>query len=122
MKLLLDEHFSPRVSHRLRELRRDVVAAREVAGVSGLADAELLDLAVRERRALVTENVADFVALHGARIVAGRHHFGLVFTSPRRFPRTTRAVGRLVTALDALLLMHVTDEALFDQTWWLGAP
>jgi len=55
----------------------------------------------RERRAIVTENVVDFVELHRSAVVSGMDHYGLVFTSPRGFPRTRRAIGRLVRALDA---------------------
>jgi len=68
--------------------------------------------AVAQRRALVTENVAECVELHRTAAITGRRHFGLVFTSARGFPRTTRAIGRLVRALDALLDAHRTDDAL----------
>ena len=68
--------------------------------------------AVAQRRALVTENVAECVELHRTAVITGRRHFGLVFTSARGFPRTTRAIGRLVRALDALLDAHRTDDAL----------
>lgn len=119
MRLLLDEHFSPRIAVQLRDRGWDVVAARYLAAGRGRSDADVLDHAVRERRAVVTENVADYVALHRSMVVIGSHHFGLVFTSARRFPRTARAVGRLVGALDALLAERRADDALADQTWWL---
>jgi predicted nuclease of predicted toxin-antitoxin system len=119
MKLLLDEHFSPRIAAELRRRRHDVVAARGEPDLHGLSDAELLGHATAHRRALVTENVADFAELHRAAIVTGRRHFGVVFTSPRQFPRTTRAIGKLVRALDALLDAHRADTALLNQTWWL---
>lgn len=119
MRLLLDEHFSPEIARQLRGHGHDVVAAPERVQLHGLPDDELLSTASRERRAIVTENVADFVALHRAAIVTGTDHFGLIFTSPRQFPRTRRAIGRLVRALDALLVSHPTDTALRGQTWWL---
>ncbi len=119
MRLLLDEHYSPRVADRLRRLGHDVTTVRESTDVGGLPDADVLEVAVVQRRAVVTENVADFVALHRARFVAGRRHFGLIFTSPRRFPRTTPSIGRLVAALDAFLSAHPSEEALVDQAWWL---
>lgn len=119
MRLLLDEHFSPQIASQLRRRRHDVVAARALPDLHGLTDAALLTHATSVRRALVTENVADFVELHRAALITGRRHFGLVFTSPRRFPRTTRAIGRTVRALDALLDAHRTDSALVNQTWWL---
>lgn len=119
MRLLLDEHFSPEIARQLRARGHDAVAAREEVGAPGLSDRDLFDLAARRRRAIVTENVADFVELHRAAIVTGQPHFGLVFTSARQFPRTRRAMGRMVRALDALLLAHPSDDALRDQTWWL---
>jgi hypothetical protein len=119
MRLLLDEHFSPRIAAQLRRRRHDVVAARADADLHGLTDAALLAHATAQRRALVTENVADFVELHRAAVISGRRHFGIVFTSSRGFPRTTRAIGRLVRALDALLDANRPEDALLDQVWWL---
>lgn len=117
LRLLLDEHFSPDIARQLRRRGHDVVAARERAEMHGLTDRELLAVAVHERRAVVTENVADFVELHRQSVLRGGPHAGLVFTSPRRFPRTRRAIGRMVRALDALLADGPRD--LAGQTWWL---
>ncbi len=122
MRLLLDEHFSPEIARQLRSRGHDVVAARERPELHGLSDRELLALATDERRAIVTENVADFVALHRAAVVTRASHLGLVFTSPRRFPRTRRALGRLIRALDALLTTHDARDAFRDQAWWLEPP
>jgi len=119
MKLLLDEHFSPEIARQLRDRGHDAVAVRDLVEVRGLSDAEVLSLATGQRRAIVTENVADFVELHRAAIITRSTHFGLVFTSPRQFPRTRRAIGRLVRALEALLTTHPSADALRDQTWWL---
>jgi predicted nuclease of predicted toxin-antitoxin system len=117
LRLLLDEHFSPEIARQLRSRGHDVVAARERA-LHGLADRELLALATTERRAIVTENIADFAELHRQAVLGSQPHAGLVFTSPRRFPRTRRSIGRLVRALDRL----VTDgpPGLVGQTWWLS--
>lgn len=119
MKLLLDEHFSPEIARQLRNRGHDVVAARERSELHGLNDRDLLGIARTERRALVTENVVDFVELHRESIVRGDRHFGLIFTSPRQFPRTRRATGKLVRALDTLLALHARTDALLDQVWWL---
>jgi predicted nuclease of predicted toxin-antitoxin system len=119
VRLLLDEHFSPEIARQLRGHGHDVVAARERTEVRGLTDANLLALATAETRAVVTENVADFVELHRRSVVTRRPHCGIVFTSPRQFPRTRRAIGRMVRALDALLSAHTSSDALADQTWWL---
>lgn len=119
MKLLLDEHFSPEIARQLRDRGRDVVAARERPALHGLSDRELLATAGRERRALVTENVADFAELHRQSLAGGEAHAGIVFTSPKRFPRTRRAIGRLVRALGALMEAQPEPTALAGQSWWL---
>ena len=67
----------------------------------------------------MTENVVDFVELHRIALVTGTEHFGMIFTSARRFPRRRRAVRRLVRALGALCAGRPADEALRGQTWWL---
>jgi hypothetical protein len=115
----LDEHFSPEIARQLRRRHHDVIAASAQADLHGLSDGDLLAHASRDRRALVTENVADYAELHRALVAGGRRHHGLIFTSPRQFPRTPRAIGRLVRALDALLDSHRADDALVNQTRWL---
>ena len=119
MKLLLDEHFSPEIARQLRSKGHDVVAARERSEPHALSDWDLLGIARAERRALVTENVVDFVEVHRQSVVRGEPHFGLIFTSPRQFPRTRRAIGKLIRALGALLALHSRSDALLDQVWWL---
>ncbi len=118
MRLLLDEHFSPEIARQLRALGHDAIAVRELHG-RGLSDRDLLALATRQQRAIVTENVADFMELHRAASITQATHFGVVFTSSRQFPRTRRAIGRLVHALEALLNGHRSVDSLRDQTWWL---
>jgi predicted nuclease of predicted toxin-antitoxin system len=119
MKLLLDEHFSPETARQLRLPGHDVVAVRELPDLHGLTDEELLAWATAQRRALVTENVADFVELHRRSILRRRPHAGIVFTSPKRFPRTRRAIGRLVRALEELLVAHSDRDGLAGEAWWL---
>jgi hypothetical protein len=122
VKLALDEHFPPEIARQLRLRGHDVVTARELVTGTDRSDAELLARATAERRAVVTEDVADFVELHRAAVSSGRRHAGLVFTSPRRYPRTRRAIGRLVSALEAFLYAHPGDDALENQTRWLDQP
>jgi predicted nuclease of predicted toxin-antitoxin system len=116
-RLLLDEHISPEIARQLRSRGHDVLAARERDDLHGLPDPDLLAVATTEHRALVTENVADFVELHRQAVIRGSSHAGIVFTSPRRFPRRKRAIGRIVRALDALLTDGPSN--LAGQTWWL---
>ncbi len=73
VKLLLDENLSPRVAIELRADGHDVAHLRE-RGRLGIADAQVLELAFREDRMLVTANVGDFRKLAAAREV----HAGIV--------------------------------------------
>lgn len=120
MKLLLDAHYSPAIAEQLRKRGHDVVAAGERPDLRALSDAELLVRAVAERRALVTNNAADFVPLIQRVAEVGDHHFGLVLTSDRTFPRSTRAIGRHVRALEHLLRAHPADDGFADTSVWLG--
>ncbi len=115
-RLLLDEHFTPEIARQLRSRGHDVEAARERVDLRGMSDRELLGAATRERRSVVTENVADFVELHRQSVLTHQPHAGIIFTSARRYPRTRRAIGMVVRALDALL---GAGPDLGGQTWWL---
>ncbi|WP_433239369.1 DUF5615 family PIN-like protein [Streptosporangium sp. CA-135522] len=101
--LLLDEMFAPLLAESLRERGHDVVALVERPEGRGLADPQVLDLAVAERRRLLTENVRDFEILRARRLHDGQPCAGLLYSNPRRFPRTKISIGRLVEALDGLL-------------------
>lgn len=119
MRLLLDEHYSPRIAVELRRRGHDVLAARERPELRGLSDPALFALVAAERRAILTENAADFLPIVRSAAVRGTDHFGVVLTSPRQFRRTSRAIGRLVVALDAFLTAHPAGDALRGQSWWL---
>jgi hypothetical protein len=69
-------------------------------------DEELLRWARSEERVLVTENVRDFMPIHQAFLARGDHHAGILFTSPRKFPRRTDTIGTLITALADFLDTH----------------
>jgi predicted nuclease of predicted toxin-antitoxin system len=102
-RLLLDEMFPPLLAETLRERGHDVVAIVERPEGRGLPDPQVLDLAVAERRCLLTENVRDFEILRAQRLHGGHPCAGLLYSGPHRFPRTKTAIGRLITALDGLL-------------------
>lgn len=121
MRLLLDEMHAPAVAARMRDRGHDAAAVKERADLVGLPDEELLRVATADRRAVVTENVKDFAALHRRISAAGQRHSGLVFTHSRRFPRSARNHVRvLADALAVLLDEHgnmLGDVESF--IWWL---
>lgn len=119
MRLLLDEHYPPRIAVELRRRGHDVVAAPERPELRGLGDEALFALMASEGRAILTEDAADFLPIIRAAAVRGTDHFGLVLASSRQFPRTRRAIGRLVATLDQFLTARPAGDALRDQSWWL---
>ena len=121
MRLLLDEHYSPQIALELRKRGHDVASANERAELSGLRDRELWKLASAEDRALVTENVADFMPLVREAAAEGSRHPGVVFTSPRSLPRGLRTIGLYVKRLESFLVDRPDDDALANQVWWLGS-
>lgn len=118
MRLALDHHYSPVIAQQLRARGHDVVAAVEL-GWHTLDDETLLRCCQDDRRALLTNNVADFAVLARSRSEAGLDHHGLVFTSDSAWPRARSTIGRFVEALDRLLAAHAGDDAFVDQVHWL---
>ena len=121
MKLLLDEHDSPKIAAELRKRGHDVVSAAERDDLRGLGDRELWNVASAEGRALMTENVADFMPLARETAAEGGRHSGVVFTSPRSLPRGPSTIGLYVKLLGRFLRDRPADDALADQVHWLGA-
>lgn len=104
MKLLLDEMLAARIAEQLRERRREVVAVSERPELRGLPDDGLFERAQEEKRAIVTYNREDFLALDRRYRDAGREHTGIVILHPRRFPQGAGSLGALVESLEALIV------------------
>jgi hypothetical protein len=118
VKLLFDVHHSRLAAERLRPIGHDVVAASDVPELAVLADEELLRFAATDDRALVTENAKDFDRILRAWVAIGRHHAGVIFTSPRRFHRGSSSYPEnLVLALTQLF--DSPPEAETDWVHWL---
>ncbi|MGH9157641.1 MAG: DUF5615 family PIN-like protein [Acidimicrobiales bacterium] len=104
MRLLLDVHHSPHAAQRLRDDGHDVLAGAVDPALAGLDDEELLRVASRDRRCVVTENVRDFGRIVRAWSAVDEHHEGMIFTPPRRFHRGAKSYPEnLVRALAVLL-------------------
>lgn len=76
--LLLDEMLGAKVAEQLRNRGHDVYGIAENAGLRSMTDAEVLELATIEGRALVTLNIADFQLLDRQWASQGRTHSGRV--------------------------------------------
>ena len=120
MRLLLDEHYSPRIAEQLRQAGHDVVSISERSDLRGLTDPRVFSFAQAERRALLTENTADFMSEIEKAQRDGLTHFGVIFTSPRSFPRGPNTIGIYVRALDLYLSSHQAEDALTNSSTWLS--
>lgn len=105
--------WAPDAAAQLRLRGHDVLAVAERPELRGKPDEVVFSLAQAAGRAVVTENVADYLPLAASRIQAGQSDFGLILTSNRRYPRhQERAVGHLVVALDELMLAGLDEKSL----------
>lgn len=111
--------YSPRIAEQLRRRGHDVVSAGERADLAGATDANLVAAMTVEQRAIVTNNVADFVGLLNRALAAGEEHPGLILTSDRSLPRTLGGIGAIVRALHGLLREHPGDAVLRNEVRWL---
>lgn len=116
---MLDTHHSRLAAERLRTHGHDVIAAADDVVLASLTDEELLRAATRDGRAVVTENAKDFDRIVRAWSLSGEHHAGVVFTSPRRYRRATKAYpANLVAGLASLLSDPSADQV--DMIHWLA--
>lgn len=113
MRLLLDEHLSPAIADQLRARAYDVVTVVE-AGLAGMTDERVLAWAVREQRAVVTNNIRDFRSLHADSLRTSSPHYGIVLVATGKYSLPRDNVGPLVAALDQLLRRSPAANALQD--------
>jgi hypothetical protein len=116
VKILLDEMWPPVIAAELRRRGHNVLAVAERPDLRGQPDDVIFELAQAEGWTVLTENVADYLPLATAYRERGQAHAGLIFTSHRRYPRSDpRTIGRLVSALDTLLL---ADPKTIELEYW----
>jgi predicted nuclease of predicted toxin-antitoxin system len=119
VRLLLDEMLSPVIAEQLRRHGHDAEAVKGRPLREGLSDREVMDLARLEHRAVVTNKLVDFRALHHEAIApGGPGHCGMVFM-PGDYRRTKADIGRIVTALRAKLDEYPGENDLVDGETWL---
>ena len=121
MKLLLDEQLPPDIARRLSERGHDVIAVGERPDLISAEDETLLTVSTAERRALLTNNVRDFVPIATRWAGDGRSQYGLLLVSDRTLRRSRNTIGAYVKAIDRVLRDHPADDALRDQIRWLEA-
>lgn len=116
MRLCLDEHYSRQIAEELRRHGHDVVAIGERPELRGLADRELVSVMQAERRALLTENVGDFMPFVHELAARNEDHWGFVVSSPTSMPCGTGTIGSFVEALDRLLRERASERATIFST------
>jgi nucleoside-diphosphate-sugar epimerase len=118
LRLLLDEMYPPSIAEQLRARGHDVVAVTARAEMRALPDDAVFAGAQQERRAVVTENIADFSLIADAADQRGHVHHGLILVDPAKYPRgNPRTIGRVVTQLDRLLDERRGEMATSMRTW-----
>lgn len=106
------------LADQLRNRGHDVSAITERPELRSLPDGDVFAVAEQERRAVVTENIADFIPIVAGADQRGEAYFGLVLIDPVKYPRgQRRTIGRLVTDLDSLLRGHPGDQATSLRHW-----
>jgi hypothetical protein len=104
------------IARQLRSRGHDVVAATELPRrYRGIPDHEFFRRAQADNRAVVTDNVADFMGVLREHAGRPQPHFGLVFAVRPAFDRARPGVvGEMIRALDGLLAEREGDEPSSD--------
>ena len=102
MKALLDEQLSPQIAVLLRKAGYDAVAVADRDDLARQSDRIVLEVASREHRAVVTNNIKDFRPLAAEWLAQGRTHGGLILVPSSR-TRSRDAVPALADAVERVL-------------------
>jgi hypothetical protein len=119
LKLVIDELYTQVIAEQLRVRGHDLVSMHERDDLEGASDEQLLQWAADDRRAIVTENWADFQREMQRSAESGLDHYGVLFTSPRSLPRSNATIGLYVRVLDDFLTRHPTEDGLLNSYCWL---
>jgi hypothetical protein len=117
VRALIDEQLSAGIAELLRRRGCDVIAVTERADLTQRSDAQIMEAAAAERRAVVTNNIKDFRPLAAARLAAGRGHAGLILVPSTR-SRTAGATLPLADAIQGILAAN--PDGIADSERWLA--
>jgi hypothetical protein len=110
--------YPPSIAAQLRLRSHDVDAVAERVDLRGLSDPAVFATAQAEGRAVVTENLADFIRVVNEHDRRGEAHHGVVLVDPATHPRgASPTIGRMVSALDLLLSQRPGHEAVSLRHW-----
>ena len=117
MKVILDEQLSPQIATLLRKAGFDVEAVADREDLVGRSDRFILEVACREGRAVVTNNIKDFRPLAAEWLAHGRVHAGLIMLPSTR-TRTRNTIAAVAGAIENVLRDH--PDGLTGSERWIG--
>jgi predicted nuclease of predicted toxin-antitoxin system len=117
VRALLDEHLSPQIAVPLREAGYDVEAVADRDDLVARSDRIIFDVACREGRAVVTNNIKDFRPLAAEWLAQGRVHAGLILLPSTR-TRSRNTVAAVAAEIERVLRDH--PDGLRGSERWIG--
>jgi predicted nuclease of predicted toxin-antitoxin system len=117
VRALLDEHLSAQVAVMLRQAGDDVLAVAERGDLVGRGDRDIFQIATREGRAVVTNNVKDFRPLAAQWLAEGKSHAGLILLPSAR-TRNRSATPALAKAIGQIL--RANPDGISGSERWIG--
>ncbi len=120
MKALLDEQLSPQIAVLLRQVGLDVEAVADRPDLVGRSDMVIFEVACREDRAVITNNIKDFRPLAAQWLAQGRVHGGLILLPSAR--TRTRAATTMLADRIASILQDNPDGLASSERWISPLP
>jgi predicted nuclease of predicted toxin-antitoxin system len=117
VRALLDEHLSPQIAVLLRKAGYDVEAVADRDDLVARSDRIIFDVACREGRAVVTNNIKDFRPLAAEWLAQGRVHAGLILLPSTR-TRSRNTVAAVAAEIERVLRDH--PDGLRGSERWIG--
>ncbi len=117
MRTILDEQLSPQVAVLLRKAGYDVDAVADREDLVRSSDRIILEVACREGRAVVTNNIKDFRPLAAEWLAQGRVHAGLILLPSTR-TRSRHAIAAVGAAVESVLRDH--PDGLSGSERWIA--
>jgi len=119
LRLLLDAMYAPDTADGLRNRGHDAVSADERPDLKSAPDSVVLEIALREHRVIVTNNVRDFLHPAQEALQDVDAFYGIIFTSDKSLPRSKGNTGAFIDCLHILLTRHLDEERLPAGISWL---
>jgi hypothetical protein len=118
LRAILDEQLSPQIAVLLRKAGGyDVDAVADRDDLAGRSDRMVFEVACREGRAVVTNNIKDFRPLAAEFMAQGKVHSGLVLLPSKR-TRSRDSIAALAGAIEHLL--RDNPDGIASSERWIG--